>query len=253
MVTFIRQLQEISGEGDLEDVRGNALSLARMFNAGFPVPPALTVTVEAYEAFLQGTGLRDRISLVLADLDFDDEDSLRKGSAHIRAMIGKEPFPPLLDSTLRSSVPSLGAGLLAVRSSAVAEDVFFITKEEVFEHASASALSPEVDLQRRRMEFMRNRNSLPPKFLHRNLEFDDSMMRSDDGSQISGTSASPSICTAQVRVVDSIKGISGIQAGEMPVTGNTDPGWTADKNATTLLHSGQTVTLDGNRGCIINT
>ena len=164
-----------------------------------------------------------------------------------------------------------------------AEDVFFLTKEEVFDIIDGDLSPSELDIQGRRMEFMRNRHSLPPKFLRRRLEFDDSVVRSEDSSMISGTSASPGICTGRVRVVGSIKGLSGIQAGEILVTSNTDPGWTAVfsklgglitetggilshgavvsreygipavtavKNATSLLCTGQIITLDGNRGCI---
>ena len=164
-----------------------------------------------------------------------------------------------------------------------AEDVFFLTKEEVFDIINGERPSSSLDVQGRRMEFMRNRNTLPPKFLRRRLEFDDSVVRSEDASIISGTSASPGICTGPVRVVGSIKGLSGIKAGEILVTSNTDPGWTAVfsklgglitetggilshgavvsreygipavtavKNATSLLCTGQIITLDGNRGCI---
>lgn len=59
MTCFVRQLNDINRESNLGQVGGKALNLALMYNAGFPVPTALSVTVDAYNYFLHETGLRE--------------------------------------------------------------------------------------------------------------------------------------------------------------------------------------------------
>ena len=54
-------------------VGGKGINLAKMISNGFSVPPALSVTVDAYEMFLDLTGIRKTISDILDSTDFDDE------------------------------------------------------------------------------------------------------------------------------------------------------------------------------------
>jgi pyruvate,water dikinase len=164
-------------------------------------------------------------------------------------------------------------------------DVFFLSKEEVFDVAcggDASAGAGEV--ARRRKEFETYRDVLPPKFLRGDHEFDDTIAVQDGAVRVTGTSASPGIVTGTVRVVSSIEQVSELREGEILVTSNTDPGWTAVfsklgglvtetggilshgavvsreygipavtavMGATRIFRTGQRITLDGNEGTIL--
>ncbi|RZN48566.1 phosphoenolpyruvate protein kinase [archaeon] len=165
----------------------------------------------------------------------------------------------------------------------VPEDVFFLSKEEVFGIRDIDRDELKRTIARRRDDFERYRDVLPPKFLKGRIEFDDTVK--EDGSlvHVTGTAASPGIVTGTVRVVRSIENLTDIRQGEILVTTNTDPGWTpvftkigglitetggilshgavvsreyrlpavtAVKGATTLFSTGQTLTLDGNEGII---
>ncbi len=163
-------------------------------------------------------------------------------------------------------------------------DVFFLSKEEVFDAAGGRARGDIKALTgSRRKEFETYRNILPPKFLRGDREFDDTVSRQGNSLRITGTSASPGIVTGTVRVVESIEQLSELLEGEILVTLNTDPGWTAVfsklgglvtetggilshgavvsreygipavtavMGATKMLRTGQRITLDGNEGTI---
>jgi pyruvate,water dikinase len=162
------------------------------------------------------------------------------------------------------------------------EDIFFLSKEEVFA-ASEGDTAAVRKIGARRREFFRYADRLPPKFLKGCREFDDTHMLEKGLSRVAGTAASPGIAMGAVRIIESIEGLSEIREGDILVTSNTDPGWTpvfskigglvtetggilshgavvsreygipavtAVKNARQIFRDGQRVTVDGNDGII---
>lgn len=163
------------------------------------------------------------------------------------------------------------------------EDVFFLSREEIFALAKGQGTEALDLIPERKHEFVSWKGELPPKFLKGNVEFDDTVKMVDNAAQLTGTSASPGVVSGPVRVVDSIENLSEVREGEILVTSNTDPGWTAVfskigglitetggilshgavvsreygipavtavKGATKIFITGQWITLDGNEGLI---
>jgi pyruvate,water dikinase len=128
----------------LEKVGGKALNLAKMSLAGFNIPPALVISVDAYDFFIKQE-LEYKISEVLDSVDFNQEDSISKGCSFIRNLIKSEELPADLYSPIKNKINSLPDGYYAVRSSAVAEDLadasfagqldsyLYIKKEDILE------------------------------------------------------------------------------------------------------------------------
>lgn len=172
----------------------------------------------------------------------------------------------------------LAKGLIAQE-----EDVFFLSKEEIFDLAKGKGDDVLSKIPERRREFVDWKGELPPKFLKGRVEFDDTVKVAEDTAQLTGTSASPGVVSGPVRVVGSIDQLPEVREGEILVTSNTDPGWTAIfskiaglvtetggilshgavvsreygipavtavKGATKIFITGQRITLDGNEGLI---
>ncbi|MBE6518655.1 MAG: phosphoenolpyruvate protein kinase [Thermoplasmata archaeon] len=112
-----------SSDLDISLVGGKGINIAKMISSGFSVPPALSVTVDAYEMFLDLTGLRSKIAKVLESTDFDDEESLESSSEKIRNMFFEADLPEQEIDILKKNFFSLDGEYFAVRSSAVAEDL----------------------------------------------------------------------------------------------------------------------------------
>ncbi len=104
-------------------VGGKGINLAKMISNGFSVPPALSVTVDAYEMFLDLTGIRKKISDILDSTKFDDEESLEASSQEIRRLFFETPIPEKELAFLKENCFNLEGEYFAVRSSAVAEDL----------------------------------------------------------------------------------------------------------------------------------
>ena len=104
-------------------VGGKGINIAKMISNGFSVPPALSVTTDAYEMFLDLTGLRTMIAAILDETDFDDETALEASSERIKKLILTTEPPHDELEILKRNVFDLEGEYFAVRSSAVAEDL----------------------------------------------------------------------------------------------------------------------------------
>ncbi|MCQ2070779.1 MAG: PEP-utilizing enzyme [archaeon] len=108
---------------DIAIVGGKAINLSIMVKAGFSVPPAVSVASYAYEEFLDSTGLRQRISDALDDINYGNADSIVEVTGKIRDMVLSEEIPSDLLKAILDATDTLGSEYMAVRSSAVAEDL----------------------------------------------------------------------------------------------------------------------------------
>ena len=106
----------------LEKIGGKALNLSKMSKAGFNIPPAFVVGVDAYDFFIKQK-LEAEISKILASIDFNNDKSLSEGCASIRNLIKTEKVPDAILVEINNKIESLPPGYYAVRSSATSEDL----------------------------------------------------------------------------------------------------------------------------------
>ncbi|WP_372771498.1 phosphoenolpyruvate synthase [Pseudoalteromonas sp.] len=140
---YILWYQEL-GMSDVPRVGGKNASLGEMIsnlaNAGVTVPGGFATTSEAFNEFLDQSGLNNKIHDVLDKLDVDDVNELARVGAEIRQWIIDTPFQSNLDTAIREAYSQLhgDANLdvsFAVRSSATAEDMpdaSFAGQQETF-------------------------------------------------------------------------------------------------------------------------
>jgi len=110
-------------KNDIPLVGGKGANLGEMVHARIPVPQGFIVTANAYFKFLETTGLLDEIRQHLEALDIDDNKKLQEKSDLIKNRISSSPMPSDIASEIKRAYRKLGEGLVAVRSSATAEDL----------------------------------------------------------------------------------------------------------------------------------
>ena len=126
MVRYIYSLQESK---EVAQVGGKVANLQRLTTAGFPVPPGLCVTVEAYRAHLSSHGLQKQIRRVVSATDFQDLRKVEEGAQQVRQLIKAHPIPADIEEEIRSAYrdlffrPGDGPQAVVVRSSATTEDL----------------------------------------------------------------------------------------------------------------------------------
>lgn len=111
------------GKADISLAGGKGANLGELTRAGVRVPPGLVVTSTAYFRFLDGAGLRPEIAGLLGSLDASDRAQLESVALDTKHLITGAPMPAWLVSPISEAYQSMGAGAVAVRSSATAEDL----------------------------------------------------------------------------------------------------------------------------------
>ncbi|MGI0152208.1 phosphoenolpyruvate synthase [Pseudidiomarina sp. WS423] len=131
------------GMNDVGRVGGKNASLGEMIShlagAGVDVPNGFATTAEAFNEFLEQSGVNERIHAILDTLDTDDVKALAEAGKQIRQWVIETPFQPELDQAIRAAYQDLSGGnaevSFAVRSSATAEDMpdaSFAGQQETF-------------------------------------------------------------------------------------------------------------------------
>ncbi len=130
---------------DLGKVGGKNASLGEMIGnlsrLGVSVPGGFATTADAFQQYLERSGLAERIQRRLATLDVEDVDTLVAAGREIRDWIVDTALPDELEQAIRAAYIKLckDAGAediaVAVRSSATAEDLpdaSFAGQQETF-------------------------------------------------------------------------------------------------------------------------
>ncbi len=108
---------------DVSLVGGKGANLGEMTRAEIPVPPGFIVTADAYFDFVEEAKLTDKIHNLLEPLDPNHSQQLHQIAGQIKQLILDATMPPELAGEIQQAYIKLGRGLVAVRSSATAEDL----------------------------------------------------------------------------------------------------------------------------------
>lgn len=140
----MRWFSELSDK-DILVAGGKGASLAEMYNSKFPVPPGFIVTAQAYDYFIEKSGLRNTIMQILNETDVEDTKKLEGNVQKIHRLIETASLPEdmkleiteayeMLDIDKNKFSGASGGALailrnshekpfVAVRSSATTEDL----------------------------------------------------------------------------------------------------------------------------------
>lgn len=131
------------GMNDVDRVGGKNASLGEMITnlteLGVSVPNGFATTAQAFNDFLEQSGVNQKIYQLLDRIDIDDIKALADAGTQIRNWIIDTPFQPELEQAIAEAYQQLSEGNVgasfAVRSSATAEDMpdaSFAGQQETF-------------------------------------------------------------------------------------------------------------------------
>jgi len=136
---LIRSFNQITKK-DVSVAGGKGASLGEMTKVGLQVPPGFVVLAGAFDRFLEETVLDSEVEAILKKVNHKDINSVNKASAEIRDLIMDAQMPKDLIKNIKDEYRKLfnhnnstspqssprqerrNPGLVAVRSSATAED-----------------------------------------------------------------------------------------------------------------------------------
>ncbi len=108
---------------DIPVVGGKGANLGEMTNAGIPVPSGFIVTAAAYFDFIEKSGITDKIRTLLEPLNVHNSKQLQEIAVKVQKLIEDADMPPEIAREIEQAYIKMGKGLVAVRSSATAEDL----------------------------------------------------------------------------------------------------------------------------------
>jgi len=108
---------------DIPLVGGKGANLGEMTQANIPVPSGFIVTADTYFDFLEKAGITGKIRDLLKPLDVHNSKQLQDIAAKVEQLIVSAPMPPEIAREIEQAYVKMGKGLVAVRSSATAEDL----------------------------------------------------------------------------------------------------------------------------------
>jgi len=138
-MVYVETAKNLSKD-DIPKVGGKGANLSEMFNAGFPVPEAFFITVDAYKKFIELNNLRPRMNDIISEVNFSDVSSIQNASRKIHDIFMEAKFPESIKEEISKYYKMLGgmneemlnieflhAGkdpiYVAVRSSSTMEDI----------------------------------------------------------------------------------------------------------------------------------
>ncbi|MBI1935845.1 hypothetical protein HYS31_05380 [Candidatus Woesearchaeota archaeon] len=117
---FIKWFNGIRRE-DISLVGGKAANLGEMFSS-FPIPDGFCITVNAFEKFLKAAQIKDKISIQLKKININNLKNIENVSKNLSRLILKSKMPKEVEEAIIADYSKIN-GFVAVRSSAVAEDM----------------------------------------------------------------------------------------------------------------------------------
>ncbi|UCD09815.1 MAG: phosphoenolpyruvate synthase [Dehalococcoidales bacterium] len=110
-------------KNDIAVVGGKGANLGEMTRAGIPVPQGFIVTANAYFHFIETAGIQNEIAVTLEPLDVHDSKQLQIIATKVQDIIKRAEIPAEIVEEIERAYVKMGRGLVAVRSSATAEDL----------------------------------------------------------------------------------------------------------------------------------
>jgi pyruvate,water dikinase len=145
---YILWLDQIKKES-FNLVGGKAYNLGIITQLKLPVPPGFNITTKAFDEFLKDVGIKERIKKLIEECDVEDTQKLTETSDEIKNLIVNQEMSTRIRSEIIEAYRSLSYSnkildeqalrliasgrdfaLVAVRSSATAEDLPSISKDE---------------------------------------------------------------------------------------------------------------------------
>ncbi len=102
---------------------GKAYNLSELKRNGFNVPDGFVLTTEAYDVFIESSGISDSISEICLHINYEDPESIQDASQKIKEQIMACSLTDEISQDVLTAYKQIGYPKVAVRSSATAEDL----------------------------------------------------------------------------------------------------------------------------------
>jgi pyruvate,water dikinase len=122
---------------------GKGANLAEIYNLKVPVPPGFVVTAQAYDYFIENSGLKEKIKNLLSKINYEDTQLLNDITEEVRKLIIDSEFPEDMEEEILDAYESLGAEDFS-SASGTALDILNRSHEPIFVAVRSSATTEDL-------------------------------------------------------------------------------------------------------------
>jgi pyruvate, water dikinase len=140
---FVAWLADLS-KADLNLAGGKGANLGEMYNSGFPVPQAFSVTTDSFFFFLKEAKLEQPIKDILHKIDVDKTEDLQNKSKEIRELVSSATMPKKLESEILEAYDHFNIDLNEIQNSPGALAILKSAREPVFVSVRSSATAEDL-------------------------------------------------------------------------------------------------------------
>jgi len=122
---------------------GKGANLGEIYNFKVPVPPGFVITAQAYDYFIENSGLKEKIKNLLEKINYEDTQLLNDVTERIRNYIIEAKMPKEMEEEIIEAYENLGASdLSSVQGSAL--DILHNAQEPIFVAVRSSATTEDL-------------------------------------------------------------------------------------------------------------
>lgn len=122
---------------------GKGANLGEMFNSKIPVPPGFVITAQAYDYFIEKSGLKKQIDEILSKIKYEDTKQLEESTKKIRELMEKAHMPEEMEEEILESYEVLGTSNTSLAEGS-ALDILNHATEPVFVAVRSSATTEDL-------------------------------------------------------------------------------------------------------------
>lgn len=139
---FIKWFSEIDKDSG-KIAGGKGANLGEMYNIKIPVPPGFVVTAQAYDYFIENSGLKEKIQTLLAKINYEETQQLNDVTEQIRKLIVESEFPKEMEEEIMDAYKILGTEDLSA-AHGIALDVLSRAQGPIFVAVRSSATTEDL-------------------------------------------------------------------------------------------------------------
>jgi pyruvate,water dikinase len=139
---FVKWFSELDKNSGLI-AGGKGANLSEIFNLKVPVPPGFVVTAQAYDYFIEKSGIKEKIKELLGRINYEDTEQLNKVTEEIRESITNSEFPKEMEEEILEAYENLGAEDLSA-AHGTALDILNNAHEPIFVATRSSATTEDL-------------------------------------------------------------------------------------------------------------
>jgi pyruvate, water dikinase len=122
---------------------GKGANLGEIFNLKVPVPPGFVVTAQAYDYFIEISGIKERMRDILSKINYENTTQLNESTQKVRDLIVNSKMPKEMEEDILEAYEALGAENLEMIHGS-ARDILNHAAEPIFVAVRSSATTEDL-------------------------------------------------------------------------------------------------------------